>query len=118
MPSFSKPMAVALVILFFAFSFNAYACLLPINGGPVTGMQNGCPDSQEQPVRQICDSFKTLGVQAPPSNLITHLEVDSASALVSMLVFYSIPSGRNYWQYPPPETRPREASSETVVLRL
>ena len=118
-PGFSKPMAVALVLLFFAFSFNAYACLIPINGGSVSEMQNGCSDPQEEPVRQICDSFKTLGVQAPPaSNLIMHLEMDSASALVPMPVSCSLTSDRSYWQYLSFESPPREISSETVVLRL
>jgi len=51
-------------VLFFALSFNAYACLLPVNGTPVAAMGNGCSTPDEQPIYQFCDAFKTLGVQS------------------------------------------------------
>ena len=117
-----KPIAVVLVLLFFALSFNAYACLVPLNGGSPTGMQNGCPDAQDQPVRQICDSFKTLGIQAPPTpNQSIHFVpvlVDPAVVLVSTPLSFQINFGRNPWQYPAIESPPRETSSETVILRI
>ncbi len=50
-------------MLFFALSFNAYACLLPVNGVTAAAMDNGCSTPGEQPVSQYCDAFKTLGVQ-------------------------------------------------------
>ena len=53
-----------LVVLFFALSFNAYACLLPVNGVPAPAMANGCATPDEQPVYQLCDVFKTLSVQS------------------------------------------------------
>ena len=53
-----------LVVLFFALSFNAYACLLPVNGVTVAAMDSGCSTPDEQPVYQFCDAFKTLGVQS------------------------------------------------------
>ena len=53
-----------LVLLFLGLSFNAYACLVPLYGATAATMGNGCSDSQEQPVRQFCDAFKTLGVQS------------------------------------------------------
>ena len=53
-----------LVLLFLGLSFNAYACLVPLYGATAATMGNGCSDSQEQPVRQFCDTFKTLGVQS------------------------------------------------------
>jgi len=58
-------LACTLVVLFFALSFNAYACLLPVNAVTPAAMANGCatPDEQ-QPVSQYCDAFKTLGVQS------------------------------------------------------
>jgi hypothetical protein len=55
---FSSVLACTLVVLFFAFSLNAYACLLPISG-IADGM--GCSTSDEQ---QYCDTFKTLGVES------------------------------------------------------
>jgi hypothetical protein len=57
-------LACTLVVLFFALSFNAYACLLPVNGAPAAAMGNGCSTPDEQPVYQFCDAFKTLGVQS------------------------------------------------------
>ena len=57
-------LACTLVVLFFALSFNAYACLLPVNGVAPAAMANGCATPDEQPVSQYCDVFKTLGVQS------------------------------------------------------
>jgi hypothetical protein len=57
-------LAGTLVVLFFALSFNAYACLLPVNGVTAAAMGNGCSTPDEQPVSQYCDAFKTLGVQS------------------------------------------------------
>lgn len=57
-------LACTLVVLFFALSFNAYACLLPVNGVTAAAMGNGCSTPDEQPVSQYCDAFKTLGVQS------------------------------------------------------
>jgi len=62
---FSSGLACTLVVLFFALSFNAYACLLPVNGVTPNAMANGCATTpDEQPVSQYCDAFKTLGVQS------------------------------------------------------
>ena len=61
-----RPLSVlagALIVLFFALSFNAYACLLPVNGVAPAPMEQGCATPDEQPVSQYCDTFKTLGVQ-------------------------------------------------------
>jgi hypothetical protein len=52
------------VVLFFAVSFNAYACLLPVNGVTAAAMDNGCLTPDEQPVSQYCDALNTLGVQS------------------------------------------------------
>jgi hypothetical protein len=57
-------LACTLVVLFFALSFNAYACLLPVNAVTPAAMANGCAVPDEQPVSQYCDAFKTLGLQS------------------------------------------------------
>ena len=57
-------LAGALVVLFFALSFNAYACLLPVNGVTAAAMDNGCLIPDEQPVSEYCDAVNTLGVQS------------------------------------------------------
>ncbi|MDE3218732.1 MAG: hypothetical protein KGO23_05080 [Nitrospirota bacterium] len=61
---FRSFLAGSLIVLFFALSFNAYACLLPVNGVAAAAMGNGCSTPDEQPVYQFCDAFKTLGVQS------------------------------------------------------
>lgn len=63
-------LARTLIVLFFALSFNAYACLLPVNGVPAAAMGNGCSTPDEQPVSQFCDVFKTLGVQSADKLLL------------------------------------------------
>jgi len=57
-------LACTLVVLFFALSFNAYACLLPVTSVTASAMGNTCSTPDEQPVSQYCDAFKTLSVQA------------------------------------------------------
>ncbi len=57
-------LACTLVVLFLTLSFNAYACLLPVNGVTAAAMGNGCSTPDEQPVYQFCDAFKTLSVQS------------------------------------------------------
>jgi len=55
-----------LLLLFVGLSFNAYACVVPLFGEGRSAMAGGCADPEEQPARQFCDAFKTLGVQAAP----------------------------------------------------
>lgn len=84
-----------LLLLFVGFSFNAYACLLPVSGVTVGAMGNGCSTSDAQPVSQICDAFKTFGVQsADKPNLNSDCQVlcseDTASlALHAILAPHS-----------------------------
>lgn len=58
------PIATTIVLFLLAFSFNAYACLLPLSGTTEASMANGCSTPVEQPSRQLCDAFKTLGVES------------------------------------------------------
>jgi hypothetical protein len=84
-------------VLFFALSFNAYACLLPVNGVTAAPMGNGCSTPDEQPVYQFCDAFKTLGVQSADK---LHLNSDSQTicsedtASLALLVILTSPSSR------------------------
>ena len=86
-----------LVVLFFALSFNAYACLLPVNCGTPAAMGNGCSTSDEQPVNQFCDAFKTLGVQSADK---LHLKSDCQTicshdtASFALLAIHTSPSSR------------------------
>ncbi len=75
-------LAVTIVVFLLAFSFNAYACLLPLSGTTDASMANGCSTPVEQPSRQLCDAFKILGVEshAQSSSLLVdhHWSVDHA----------------------------------------
>ena len=57
-------LACALVVLLFVVTFNAHACLLPVNVVTVGAMGNTCSTPDEEPVSQSCDAFKTLSVQS------------------------------------------------------
>ena len=90
-------LACTLVVLFFALSVNAYACLLPVNGVTPAAMDTGCSTPDEQPVSQFCDAFKTLGVQSadklqPNSDGQTICSPDTAT--VALLVIHTSPSSR------------------------
>ena len=90
-------LACTLVVLFFVLSFNAYACLLPVNGVTAAAMDNGCSTPDEQPVNQFCDAFKTLGVQSADklplnSDYLALCPEDTAS--LALLVIHTSPSSR------------------------
>ena len=55
--------AATLAALYVLLSFNAYACLLPMSGGAMIEQGSDCAMPEEQPARQQCDAFKSLGVQ-------------------------------------------------------
>jgi len=54
--------AIAVIVLLSVMTFNAYACLIPIDSSPLSTMGN-CPSPQEEQVPQFCDIFKTMGVE-------------------------------------------------------
>lgn len=67
-------LAVTIVVFLLAFSFNAYACVLPLSGTSDASMANGCSTPIEQPARQLCDAFKTLGVDSSSQSSLLHLD--------------------------------------------
>ncbi len=112
-------LAVTLALLFLGLSFNAYACLLPLNGASASAMANGCPSQEEQPARQFCDAFTTLGVQASPqadpaSNYQTVCHEDTASLF--HLLSLSASSSRVYDRST--DAVPQDLLVKTSVLRL
>ncbi len=95
--SLRPPLTVFLVLLFFVLSFNAYACLLPVNGITASAMGNGCSTPDEQPVSQYCDAFKTLGVQSAdklPLNSDCQALCPQDTASLALLVIHTSPSSR------------------------
>src|ERR1700675_3121981 len=94
---FPSVLACTLVVLFFALSFNAYACLLPVTGVTAGAMDIGCSTPDEQPVYQYCDAYKTLGVQSADklhltSDCQTICSEDTAS--LALLKIHPSPTSR------------------------
>ena len=86
-----------LVVLFFALSFNAFACLFPVNGVTAAAMNNGCATPDEQPVSQYCEAVRTFGVQSAHTLYLTSdsqpiCSEDTAS--LALLVMHTSPSTR------------------------
>ncbi len=89
----TRLLAVAVILLFFGLSTNAYACLVPLYGTPDMAMEAGCPSADEQSPREFCDLFK-FGVPAHSSHPQIHasqlavsiLEIDLLSLLHSIVV--------------------------------
>jgi len=104
----------ALILLFLGLSFNAYACLLPVNGVPSTAMGNGCETPDEQPVSPVCDVFKTLGVQSVDkqhSNSDYQVLCPEDSASLARLVTLFSCDGRLY-------KHPLDGSPQDLLLRI
>ena len=64
MKSFPKLLALFLIGLFLAFSFNAYACVVPVYTDIPVTQESDCTMPGEEPVTQFCDGFKSLAIQA------------------------------------------------------
>lgn len=114
------PLIIAgtLVALFLLFSFNAYACLLPLFGAPQSTM-GGCADEQEQPVRQFCDSFTILSIQSASD---FYLCVDApvvspaelALAPLSLILTPRLTPTQDF----PAQRPPQDEVVKTTVLRI
>jgi hypothetical protein len=117
--SLRPPLAVFLILLFFALSFNAYACLLPVNGVTAGAMGNGCSTPDEQPVSQFCDTFKTLGVQSADK---LHLESDCQTICpedtASLALLVLLPSHNSRLSDHPTVSPPQDLLLKISVLRI
>ena len=117
--SLQLPLASSLIVLFFALSFNAYACLLPVNGVTSTAMENGCSTPDEQPVSQVCDTFKTLGVQSadklPLNNDYQTIRTEDTASLALLA---SLTSHSNRLSDHPTISPPQDLLLKISVLRI
>ena len=112
-------LAGTLVVLFFVLSFNAFACLLPVNGVTAAAMGNGCSTPDEQPVNQYCAAFKTLDVQSADKlhfnrDCQTICSEDTAS--LALLVIHTSPSSR--LSEHPAVAPPQDLQLKISVLRI
>ena len=109
----------ALILIFLGLSFNAYACLVPLYGATPATMGNGCSDSQERPVRQFCDAFKTLGVQSAAEvqqTINCQFLCPEDIAWSSLLVHLAAQSNR--LSEHPGDGPPQDILLKTTVLRI
>lgn len=110
--SFFSVLACTVVVLFFALSFNAYACLLPMNG--TTGME--CSSSDEQ---QFCDVFKTLGLEsADKFPLNSDCQTIRSEDTVSLPLLINLISNTNLLADHPTVGLPKNLLLEISVLRI
>lgn len=112
-------LAGALIVLFFALSFNAYACLLPVNGVPAGAMGEGCSTPDERPVSQFCDTFKTLGVQsADKIQFNSDCQVLCPEDTASLALLTILASPGNRLSDHPPIGPPQDLLLKISVLRI
>ena len=110
---------VALVVVYFLLAFNAYACLLPLYSNVQATTGSDCAMPKEQPVRDACDAFKTIGVQTLSSAnplLDCHFQyVVSEPALISSVA--ATLSSHHYFSGSPPFLD-RDPLALTSILRI
>ena len=112
-------LACTLVVLFFALSFNAYACLLPVNASAAVAMGNGCSTPDEPPDYQFCDAFKTLGVQSVDKLHLTKdchaIGSEDTASFALRVILSSHSSGLSDH---PPDSPPQDLLLKISVLRI
>lgn len=110
---------IFLNLLFGVLSFNAQACLLPLFGTTAASMQSGCSTPEASPIRQFCDAFKMLSVQAP---LDSNPELDSQSvsedAPISLIHMLNHPPATQLSCDYPAHSPPEDVLLKTQVLRI
>jgi len=108
-----RRMAAFLVLLLLILTFNAYACLLPLQ----SQFAMDCSSATEQLVRNTCDAFLELGPQSHASSgqELPTLKVDfeAASQLLTPVLLVLRP------EHPPRGAdTPIHLSIPTTVLRI
>ena len=115
----TRLIAITLTVVYFLISFNAYACLLPLYGGVQVTKGSDCAMPKEQPIRDACDAFKSIGVQslssAQPLSDCHSQVVMGEPVAVSILA--SVQSSRYDFSGSPPFLE-RDPLSLTSILRI
>jgi hypothetical protein len=106
-------MAVFLCSLLLILTFNAYACVLPLQSESAID----CSSADEQPMRQTCDAFLNLGPQSSTSLTqelpVFNVDFDAASLLSTSVFVVFRP------EHPPRGAdTPIHLSIPTTVLRI
>jgi hypothetical protein len=110
--------AVTMAVAYFLLAFNAYACLIPLYGGVQVATGSDCSMPQEQPARQHCDAFKTVGVQSVSSLLpLPDVSHGFDTTLVSILFLRPAAVSHFYIEHGP-QRSPDNLLALTSVLRI
>ena len=115
----TRLIAISLTVVYFLLSFNAYACFVPLYGEVQAAKGSDCAMPKEQPVRDACDAFKTIGVQTlssaqPLSDCHSQVVVGE---LVAVPILASVQS-RHYDFSGSPPFLDRDPLSLTSILRI
>lgn len=112
-------LALVLLLLLLGFSFNAYACVVPLYGGASAAKGSDCSAPGEQSARQFCETFKTFGVQSVPdlqpaidSLAFCPEETASLRLLLSLPTHSMVASGHGG------DRAPQDLPVKSSVLRL
>ena len=83
-----RRMAIFLVTLLLILTFNAYACVLPLQ----TSTQMDCSSGTEDHARQTCDAFLEIGPQAQlaANHAVSSFSLEWAAPLQLPATFLSI----------------------------
>jgi hypothetical protein len=106
-------LSTSLIFLLLILTFNAYACVLPLQ----TSSNMDCPSTPDEPLRQTCDAFLEIGPHSKQvsdqSSSITPLELAIASYPLN-------PEPTNYLSHRPPAIQNTgiHISIATTVLRI
>ena len=112
-------LAISLAIFYFALSFNAYACLLPLYGGVEVAQGSECAMPKEPPVRDTCDAFKTIGVQTLSSvQPLPDFHFQGAAGESVSVPFLASVLSRRYALLDSPPFLDRDLLSLTSILRI
>ena len=110
-------LTIVLVLLLQAFSFNAYACLLPTTSTTQSADMRDCPDSKNQAPRQVCDTFKTMGAPTSPE-LNPAFDSQALCTEATSLPPTAQLAAPNRTLADHPVIPPQEILVDTIVLRL
>jgi hypothetical protein len=106
-------MATVLAFLLLILTFNAYACVLPLQ----TSAQMDCPSGTDGQARQTCDAFLEIG---PHSQFSSHHVVSTVTleCVVPIHVSDAFVSGCEFTPPPRGSDTPVHPSIPTTVLRV
>jgi hypothetical protein len=106
------------LLLLLGLTFNAYACLIPIYDASQMAGDSDCTTPQQQSARQFCDTFKTMGFNAPEPQVFPATQAEFIEHAATLSVFLAVPFHvtQNYYEYK--KSPPRDLLLKTATLRI